>query len=516
MADENTSSSRSLILNLGAGFVSYLVTFGISFFLSPYIVEKVGVEAYGFVGLANNFVSYASLITIALNALAGRFITVKIYEKDYDGANRYFTSVLIANAVISAGMMLIMSIIWVFLDDLINIPSGLVADIRVLFAALFLSCIMNTVFSVYSVSTFASNKLYLGSIVSIVSSILRAVILICLYFFFSPLVCYLGITTLLMSIYCIYFYIHFTHKLLPFIKVDKSFFSLGAVKMLVASGIWALIIRLGQLLSDGLDLLISNLMIDPAAMGVLSLAKTIPAIITSIIGTLVSVFAPNFTILYARNKKEELITEVRRSMKIMGIIGNLPIIVLIVCGKEFFALWQPTQNASELQLLSILTCCGYIVSGGINCLYDLFTVVNRIKENAIAVLIAGGASIIITLILLSITDLGIVAIAATSTFVSIIRNLAFTAPFGAKCLDLKWYSFYPEIIRPVIFVAISIAAGYGVLIPFSQMSWGALVIKAAAVGIISVVIGFYIILNKNERAVILSKGKGLKNKLFAK
>lgn len=27
------------------------------FFLSPYIIKTVGVEAYGFVGLANNFIS---------------------------------------------------------------------------------------------------------------------------------------------------------------------------------------------------------------------------------------------------------------------------------------------------------------------------------------------------------------------------------------------------------------------------------------------------------------------------
>ena len=512
MTGEKLNSNKSLLLNLFANFVSYFVTFGISFFLSPYIVDKVGIDAYGFVGLANNFVSYASLITIALNALAGRFITVKIYENDYDSANRYFTSVLTANAVLSTGMAFVMSVVWFFLEDLINIPSELFKDVKVLFASLFFSCIINTVFSVYSVSTFASNKLYLSSAVSIISSILRAAILICLYVLFTPHICFLGVTTALMSIISICFYIHFTHKLLPFIKVKKSYFSFDSVKMLLVSGIWALIIKLGQLLSDGLDLLISNLIIDPAAMGVLSLAKTIPMLIAGIIGSLVSVFSPNFTILYAQKKKGELITEVRRSMKIMGIIGNLPIVVLIVCGKDFFTLWQPTQDPSELQLLSILSCCGYIVSGGINCLYDLFTVVNRIRENAIAVLIAGGVSILITFILLKTTSLGIIAIAAVSTCVSILRNLVFTAPFGAKCLELKWYSFYPEIIRPVLFVMGSIAVSFAVLIPFTHISWVALFFKAATVGIISVFLGFFVILNKNERNYIISKAGGLLKK----
>lgn len=58
---------------------------GISFLLTPYIIDTVGKEAYGFVGIANNFVSYAKLITLALNALAMRFITIKIHENNIVG-----------------------------------------------------------------------------------------------------------------------------------------------------------------------------------------------------------------------------------------------------------------------------------------------------------------------------------------------------------------------------------------------------------------------------------------------
>ena len=75
-----------------ASMITYVVSMLVSFFLSPYIVENIGVEANGFIGLANNFISYASLITIALNALASRFITINIYRNNYENANKYFSS----------------------------------------------------------------------------------------------------------------------------------------------------------------------------------------------------------------------------------------------------------------------------------------------------------------------------------------------------------------------------------------------------------------------------------------
>ena len=55
------SQSKQLIINMSASFIAYGVSLFISFFLSPYIVRTIGVEANGFVGLANNFVSYYRL-----------------------------------------------------------------------------------------------------------------------------------------------------------------------------------------------------------------------------------------------------------------------------------------------------------------------------------------------------------------------------------------------------------------------------------------------------------------------
>lgn len=508
---EAISTNQMLVINMVSSFLSLAVTFGISFFLSPYIVETVGVEAYGFVGLANNFISYASLITIALNALAGRFITIAIHEKKIEKANRYYSSVFLANCLISAVLLLIGSIVWVYLEYLISIPASILWDVKLLFAALFINCIVSTVGSVFSVATFATNKLYISSFRNIESSLIRAVVLVGLFAFLSPKVSYLGITSLLTGVYCMAFNIHYMHKLLPELQIKRSSFDFLAVKELVASGVWTLINRLGQILSDGLDLLVTNLFIDATAMGVLSLAKTIPALITTVVGSLVSVFSPNFTILYAQKKHEELVTAVKQSMKIMGVITNLPVIILIVCGEQFFSLWQPTQDARQLQILSILTIGCTVFSGGINCIYDIFTVVNKLKANSLVVVFSGLLSVLITFILVKFTSLGIYAVAGTSTIVAIIRNLAFTSPYGAKCLNLKWYVFYPDIFRPVAFAIVSIVISGAVLTFLPSGGWMMLVIRAAITGTLSIAFGFFIVLNKSDRALIISKfAKGRK------
>lgn len=499
------TKSKQTAVNMIASFVSYIITFGIGFFLSPYIVKSIGVEANGFVGLANNFISYAGLITIALNSLAGRFITVRIYRNDMEGANRYYTSVFFANVALTAFMTIVSVLTVVYLDKLIEIPADIIADVKLLFAAMFINCLISVSTSVFTVATFATNKLYLDSLRGIEANFLRMAVIVVLFVLFEPRVSFLGIASLAMGIYSVFFRVYYANKLLPELKFRRKYFDFRAIVELVASGIWNLINRVGQLLLDGLDLLISNLFISARAMGVLSLSKTVPSIITGIIGTMASIFSPDFTILYAQGKREELVASLKQSMKIMGVICNLPMIVLIVCGVPFYELWQPTQNAHELYMLSLLASGCVIISGGTNVIYSIFTVVNKLKLNSLIVVGSGFLNAGLVYAALQLTDWGVYAVAGISTLLSVIRNLVFTLPYGAKCLGTKWYTFYPDVIRPVIFVILSCAVSFGAVHFIDGKSLLALAAKGIVTVVIAAVIGFFVMFNTSDRQWLIKK-----------
>ena len=72
MAKKIGNNARTAI-NILSSFGTTIFGLLISFFLSPYIVRTIGVEANGFVSLAANFTSYATLVVMALNNMAGRF-----------------------------------------------------------------------------------------------------------------------------------------------------------------------------------------------------------------------------------------------------------------------------------------------------------------------------------------------------------------------------------------------------------------------------------------------------------
>ena len=56
--------------NIIWSIVAILVNTAINFCVVPYVSENVGVEAYGFVTLANTLITYIDVISVALNSFA--------------------------------------------------------------------------------------------------------------------------------------------------------------------------------------------------------------------------------------------------------------------------------------------------------------------------------------------------------------------------------------------------------------------------------------------------------------
>ena len=109
-----------------------MIQFIISFYISPTIVGKVGASAYGFIGLANDFVSYAAIISSVFNSVASRFIANAFYQKKYQEANHYFNSLIVANLIISGVMAGVSIVVVANLQNFLSIPENLIFDVNYL------------------------------------------------------------------------------------------------------------------------------------------------------------------------------------------------------------------------------------------------------------------------------------------------------------------------------------------------------------------------------------------------
>lgn len=499
---ELSTNEQSVLNILGAVIVVAINTL-INFFLSPYIVEHLGVEANGYITLANNFVTYFTLITTALNSMAGRFMLIELRRKNIREANEYYSSVLFGDWILAAMLLIPILVLIIWIDRFIQVSEGMLQDIRVLFTLVFLSFFIGLCVPKWSNATYSTNKLYLRSLKSAITAVLRALVIFAAYKFFPPYAFYVALAGVIMTLANTGIEYFYKIKLIPELRVKFEYCNFKKIKELITSGIWNTISQCGNILLEGLDILIANLFIDPVASGVLSLAKIVPNMINQIVGNIATTFGPRLTYLYADGDMKGMVREVNGHIKIVSTIANIPIGVTFSLGACFFRLWVPSQDSMMLTVLSSLTLLGMLFTGISNCIINIFTAVNKLRTNSLVVIMSGLFNIFIVYILLRTTDLGVYAIAGVSSMVSIIRVFAFTAPYAAHCIHEKWYSFHAALLKGGLNVLIPTITGilFGWLLEAN--SWIMLIVYVGVTCVITVAIDYIAVLNKDEKVTVL-------------
>lgn len=510
------TENKKIVYNLIANIASFVITICISLFITPYIVNRLGSEAYGFVGLANNFVSYASLITIALNSMAGRFVSIEMYRGDHKAASRYFSSVFYANALIALIMFPVLTwIVWK-LESLIEIPEYLITDVKIAFAITFIQFLINLLLARFEIAAFVTNKLYLTQKNSVISNGIRLLTIVVCFSLFSTRVSYLTLGYFFGAMFVNIMNIYYTRKLTPDLKTSQKYIDIKSIKELVSSGAWNLLNKLSSILLDGLDLLITNLFIGAAEMGALSISKTIPAMFQNLRGSLDYPFTPSMTRCYAEGDIDGVVRYARMGNKLLGIFMIAPMAVFAVYGQDFFSLWVPNEDSFLIQILSLLSIMSLLAGACINSVFTVFSITNKLRANSVVMIITGVLTVITNLILLNVTDWGVYIIAGVSSFYSLLRNYIFTPLYGAYCLKVKKTTFYHEIVTGNLCLVMNLIIAYTVSRITAADTWLLLIILVAVSAIICVFVNTLVVLDKNERTAayhfIIAKIKTMKSK----
>lgn len=493
---------KQFLINLISSLINFAINIGIGFILTSYIVSHVGAEAYGFIGLANNMINYASFLTIALNSVAGRFITVAYHQGQREEADKYFSSTLAANFILSAILSAVaIPLIWK-LEVLVNISPALVKDVKLLFGFVFLNFIITTMTTVLNVATFVKNQLYLSSLANIAYSLMRVITLFLLYSLLPARVFYVGVATCLGTVVLSWLNYRYTKLLTPDLRFRTKEVSVEATRHMLSSGIWNSIIKLQQILSDGLCLLIANLMVSAHSMGLLSIAQVIPNALSGIINTVSSLFYPEQTRFFAQKNKNAMISQIKTGMRVSGLFANIIVVVLVTSGYRLIQLWQPDQDDKTIYILMVLTLSGFSLSGVASTLQNIPLITNRLRAYSLCWLLCGVVSFLGSIALAAWTSLGVYAIAAVPQATGFLMNLLFVPIYASKQLGIKWTAFYPVYLQYIVasIIACCCCSGLQIILGKHEMGWATYFATCFLYASITAGIDFFVLLGKQERS----------------
>lgn len=443
------NTSKQISKNMIWNGVSVLISTVISLTLTPYVTTHIGIEANGFINLANTCVSYIDIITIALNAFAARYIAIEYHNKRYKEANQFYNSVIIANLILMVLMDIpLFAMIW-RLQNILNISDGLVFDVKVLFALVLVNYSIGIIGTAYTVVAFIKNMTSVTYRNTGISKLIYAVTIGGLIYFTGIRVYYMAIANLIAMIFNLLMNIYYTKNLIPELCFQPKKFSFVNVRKLLSSGIWNSINSIGNLLNSGLDLLVCNKLLNEVIMGQVSISKQLSVMMTTFTNIIVNAFQPKQLEAYSKGNIQQLTKYLCVSMKITGIAGNVFFACFAGLGLQFLKFWLPGQDISKIFILTLIVLVGDVVVVVVRPLYYIFTLTDKLKMVCWITICSGFMNVILMIVLIKTTSLGGYAVVGTTMVLNLVVQFWAAPHYGRKYLKLKKNIFIPVVIRHI-------------------------------------------------------------------
>jgi len=493
------------LFNIISNLIVFAVNLVIGFFLTPFIIDKIGLEANGFISLSNNLISYLSLITISISSMAGRFLIINYHKQNFIQANKFYSTLFYSSIIINLFILLIFSILIFNLQYFVSIPYNLTSDVKILITVLLLNFSMNNIFYNWSLAIFISNRLDQNAVRILIGQIIRLISLFIFLFFFNPTIISFGISTILSSFIIVFISYYQKNKLIPELKVKVSEFSFYHLKIMFFSGIWNTVIATGQILLSGFDLLFSNIFLNPYLMSVFALAKTLPGILFQFASTITTSFIPSLTVSSLNENKDLLRRDVFFSMNLSSIFILVPVSIFIVYGYNFYSLWIPDQDIELIYQLTIISIFGLTFQAGIQPLFNIFNVLDKVKIYSLIFLASGLLNLLIIVLLVGVFKQGLHSIAISSTIINLVRNLFIVLPLISYYIDIRLKLFYRHVIFNSFVTIVVLTLGFIFKNSFYISNWLSFFVNVSTFSIINLFINLLLFTSRSQKKFIIRR-----------
>ena len=389
--NEKKQTKINLISNIIALFANILV----GIYYTPYLVNSLGLAAYGVLPLALIINQYIGVATQTLTHAYTRFYSVALQKGDYDEASKDISTSLVVVLLISLLLAPIGIGIVFNVDSLFQIPSNLLDSSRLLFGYTLLGFVASLLSSLLNVTLYATNRLDLMNVLKIVRAIFKLLFIVLAFEIFSKEIYFVGLANLLTEGIILMASIFLFFKFKPSaVRISLALFDRIVLFSILGMSIWVLIQLCGDTLLYRTDNLIVNHYWGTEASGALGAISEIGGYVSVVVSVIGSLFGPLILASFAKGEHSKVKSLFLEQSTIVGCLSAILAGTISGCSNTILNTWLGNgMGQYSWWLVMKMVALPYYAAGGI--LAFVYRSWNKVRYPAIATIILGVMDIII-------------------------------------------------------------------------------------------------------------------------
>lgn len=382
-------------INFYTNILALLANILVGIYYTPYLINNLGLAAYGVLPLALIINQYISVATQTLTHAYTRFYSVALQKGDYKEASKdistsFIVVLLICLLIVPIGIGVISNI-----DSLFKIPLGLLDSARILFGYTILSFIVSLISSLLNVTLYATNRLDLMNMLKIARTIFKLLFVILAFEVIKVDISFVGLANLLTEGLVLIASVFMFFKFKPSaVRVSFPMFDKHVLFSILGMSVWVLIQLCGDTLLYRTDNIIVNRYWGTEASGALGAISEIGNYVSVIVSVIGSLFGPLILTFFAKGEYEKVKSLFLEQSTIVGCLSAILAGVISGCASSILDIWLGNgMGQYSWWLVMKMVVLPFYAAGGI--LAFVYRSWNKMRFPAIGTIFLGVIDILI-------------------------------------------------------------------------------------------------------------------------
>jgi membrane protein EpsK len=473
----------------------------VTLWLTTYLIDYVGMAAFGIISLANSIVSYMTIFTTAIFSTISRFLAIEIEQKDHYNANKTFNTAFLAICAILAFLTPIVLFVTFNFPTLFEVPSDFELDSKLLFFILSLAIFITIIGSIFSVSAFIYSRFLISNAINLAGMVLRIALIIALYTFFTARAWYAGGGVFAAALISMFGNVWLWKKLTPEIHLQVRAFNYHRLKCLSMMGGWVTVNMVGAMLLARVDLVVVNIFFGASITGGYASVVQFSALMEYLVNSVSIVIRPLILKKFAQEELNGLKVLTAQTVKMLGLVLSVPVGLLCGFSKPLFTVWLG-PSYDNLSTLLIVIVCHLGVNLSVRPMLDVQNAFNKIRWPGIATLLCGCLNLGMAMLIAWWGTWGCEGVALVGACIWTFKNAVFIPIYTAHIMRVPagvlWASLVPGVVG-TLFLGLS---SYGIVLVSAPRNWFELGGYSIILGFIYALLVWAIGLKGDERQLL--------------
>ncbi|MCU1248559.1 MAG: hypothetical protein JWQ49_1588 [Edaphobacter sp.] len=451
---------RHIARNVLFNWLGTIANMAVGFFLSPFILHRLGDVAFGVFVLANSVVAYLGLLDLGMQSSVLRFVSQGHTKGDHQGASEALSAALWVRLQISALALLLSAGIAVVFPHIFKVPQALAIDARKAILLIGVTMALSMSIGVVGGVISALNRYDLQNYMSLTQTAIRVIGVVFVLRTGHGIVG-IALSELVAVVVGNVLLVWIARRLYPELRIQLKKPKPETLRKIWSYSFYAFLTTIAVQLVYQTDNLVVGAFVSASAVTYFAIANNLCRYATQMVSSMGGTFVPAASTYEAAGDTASLLMLYKNGTRATLMISLPMLITFIVRGPSFIGLWMGPEYAHSSGIVLIILSIALFFSYANRTAGAIAFGIEKHKTTALWSIGEGVANLALSVLL--VRWYGIYGVAIGTMVPSLFVQVILWPRYISKLVGLSSFEVIGQIWGPMLLASIPFAlASYAV------------------------------------------------------